>query len=66
MNVSITIGKRKNGAFVSNDEMFIKDIDSDVANTIIAGYYKGMDRDNANGVLVIDDEDNKQSCSEPH
>ena len=56
MNVPITMGKKQNGKFLSCNDMFIKDVDSDIATTIISGYYKGMDRDNANGVLVVGEE----------
>ena len=56
MNVPITISKKQDGRFLSCNDMFIKDIDSDIATTIISGYYKGMDRDNANGVLVVEKE----------
>ena len=57
MNVPITIGKKQNGKFLSCNDMFVKDINPDIATTIISGYYKGMDRDNANGVLIEEEDE---------
>lgn len=50
------MGKKSNGEFLSCNDMFIKDVNPDIATTIISGYYKGMNRDNANGVLVAEEE----------
>ena len=57
MNIPITMGKKQNGKFLSCNDMFVKDINPNIATTIISGYYKGMDRDNANGVLVEEEDE---------
>ena len=51
-NIPITIRKVRNGKFLNSKEIFICNIGHKIANSIIAGYYKGIDGDNRNAVLV--------------
>ena len=51
-NHPATIGRSLNGMFLGIDEMYLKDIDKKIANAVCARYYKGLEADNSNAVLV--------------
>ena len=40
------------GKFLGVDGMYLQDIDKQIANTVLARYYKGLEADNSNAVLV--------------
>ena len=40
------------GKFLGVDGMYLQDIDKKIANTVLARYYKGLEADNSNAVLV--------------
>lgn len=52
INHPATIGRSKDGVFLDMDEMYLKDIDKKIANAVVARYYKGLEADNSNAVLV--------------
>lgn len=45
-----------NGKFLSVDEIFIEDINKEIANTVLARYWKGIEADNSNCVIVCENE----------
>ena len=52
INHPATIGRSINGTFLKVDGMYLKDIDKKIANAVVARYYKGLEADNSNAVLV--------------
>ena len=52
-NYPATIAKSIDGVFISAGEMYLKDIGKKVANCVVARYYKGIEGDNSNAVLVV-------------
>ena len=52
-NYPATIGRSLNGVFLGTDSMYLKDIGKTVANTVLSRYYKGLEGDNSNAVLVM-------------
>lgn len=51
-NIPCTTSKAINGKFLSTDELSLNNIHKTEANTITAHYCKGIERDNANAVIV--------------
>ena len=51
-NIPATIMRSKGGVFLSCDEMCVGNIGKKIANTILAGIYKGFEADNSNCVVV--------------
>jgi len=51
-NHSGTIRRVINGKFCDTKDMYMVDIDKPIANTIVARYYKGIEGDYSNAVLV--------------
>ena len=52
-NYPCTVRKVKDGKSLSADEMYLESINKKLANTVVARYYKGLEGDNSNAVLVI-------------
>lgn len=52
-NFGCTVRKVIDGVFVSSDEMYIDNIGKKIANTVVSRYYKGIEGDNSNAVLVV-------------
>ena len=53
MNLPVTVRKQKDGSFLRNSEIYIENVNKKIANSIISGYYKGIEGDNRNAVLVV-------------
>lgn len=51
-NHPATIGRSIDGVFLGVEGMFLKDIDKEIANAVLSRYYKGLEADNSNAVLV--------------
>ena len=51
-NHPATIRRSINGVFLGVDCLYIDDIDKEIANTVLARYYKGLEGDNSNCVVV--------------
>lgn len=52
INYPATIKRSINGKFVSVKDMFVEDVGKDIANTIMARYYKGIESQDSNCVIV--------------
>ena len=48
-----TIRRSIGGAFLSANEMYLDYIGKTVANAVLSRYYKGLEGDNSNAVLVV-------------
>lgn len=44
--------KSRDGKFLSSSEMTMKNLGKELANTVCARYYKGIEGDNADAVIV--------------
>ena len=51
-NYPATMRRSINGKFLSIDEIFVEDINKEIANTVLARYWKGIEADNSNCVVV--------------
>ena len=51
-NYPATVRRSINGKFLSVDELYIDDIGKEIANTVLARYWKGIEGDNSNCVVV--------------
>ena len=51
-NHPATVRRVVSGKFLGVDGMYLQDIDKKIANTVLARYYKGLEADNSNAVLV--------------
>jgi hypothetical protein len=41
------------GEFLGTESMYLENIGKKIANTVLARYYKGLEGDNSNAVLVV-------------
>ena len=51
-NCPATIRRSRDGKFLSVKDMFVEDLGKDIANTILARYYKGLEAESSNCVIV--------------
>ena len=51
-NYPATIRRSKDGKFLSVKDMFIEDLGKDRDNAILARYYKGLEAESSNCVIV--------------
>ena len=52
-NSPATVRRSINGKFLSVDEIFITDVNKEIANTVLARYWKGIEANNSNCVIEI-------------
>jgi len=48
-----TIRRSMGGEFLGTESMYLENIGKKIANTVLARYYKGLEGDNSNAVLVV-------------
>jgi len=53
-NYPATIRRSLNGKFLSVNDISIIDINKEIANTVLARYWKGIEADNSNCVIVCE------------
>lgn len=51
-NYPTTIRRVLNGKFLDMDEMYLQSVGKKIANTVCSRYWKGLEADNSNAVLV--------------
>lgn len=48
-----TVRRSISGVFISTNEMYLGNIGKTIANAVLSRYYKGLEGDNSNAVLVV-------------
>ena len=48
-----TVRRSIDGVFLSANEIYLDYIGKTIANTVLSRYYKGLEGDNSNAVLVV-------------